>query len=73
MHMNKSLTEIFAIVKELLAVYQPLVGKKLSTTEALAAAGSILGILNKHQVTIADLEGILKEVGPLVSLFGLSK
>lgn len=66
--MNRSLADLLAIVKELKAIYDPIAGKHLGTTDAIAVAGEVLAVLVKHKVTIEELQQLLGEVGPLLAL-----
>lgn len=66
--MNLSLTDVLALVKGLKAIYDPIAGTKLSTNQTIAVILQVLDLLQQHNVTIADLETILKEFGPFLAL-----
>jgi hypothetical protein len=69
-HMNRSLADILAIITALKAVYDPIAGKKLTTTtELIAVAGEVIAVLVTHKVTLEELQGLIGEIGPLVALF----
>jgi hypothetical protein len=71
-HMNRSLKDLLAVVADLKSVYDAYnvdaKDGKISTEEALSLAAQVIAVLNKHSVTLAELEEILSSVGPLLSL-----
>ncbi len=70
--MNRTFLDILAIAKELQAVYDAYqranADNKISVEEGLALAGQVIAVLNKHNVTLVELETLLTEVGPLLAL-----
>lgn len=70
--MNRSLKDLLVIAADLKIVYEAYtkaaVDGKISVEEGLALAGKAIDVLNKHNVTIAELSEILASVGPLLSL-----
>lgn len=70
--MNRSLKDLLTIAADLKGVYDAYnVDAKdgqISLEEGLALAGKVIAVLNKHNVTVAELEEILSSVGPLLSL-----
>jgi hypothetical protein len=70
--MNRTLRELLAIASELKGVYAAyqLAAKdgKITADEGLALAGQALAVLVKHNVTVAELQELLTEVGPFLSL-----
>jgi hypothetical protein len=71
--MNRSLADVLAIAKELIAIYHTVAGKTIGVAEGLALGGQVLAVLNKHKVTIEELEQLLNEVGPFLPMLGLTK
>jgi hypothetical protein len=70
--MNRSLKDLLAIVADLKSVYDAYnVDAKdgqISLEEGLDLVGKVITVLNKHSVTLAELEEILQSVGPILSL-----
>lgn len=66
--MNRSLTDILGIVSDLKAVYDPIAGKTLTTTQTISAAQEVIAVLTKHNVSLAEIADLLTVVSPFISL-----
>lgn len=70
--MNRSLKDLLAIAADLKGVYDAYnvdaKDGRISLEEGLALGAQVIAVLNKHSVTLAELEEILSSIGPLLSL-----
>lgn len=66
----RNLIEWLAIVQELMAAYekhQPAEAGGWTVDEIIRAADDGLAILVKHNVTIPELQQLLKQIGPILA------
>lgn len=70
--MSRSLAELIAIATELKGVYaeyqKDAADGRISIDEAVSLTGHVLTVLDKHHVTIAELQELLVGIGPLLAL-----
>jgi hypothetical protein len=70
--MNRSLKDMLAIVTDLKSVYDAYAvdatDGKISLLEGLDLLSRTTAVLNKHSVTLTELEDIVQSVGPLLAL-----
>jgi len=70
--MKRTLKELIAIANELKAAYTSYqtaaTDGRITLDEGLALAGDVIAILNKHNVTLAELQELLGEVKPVLEL-----
>lgn len=70
--MNRSLKDLLVIAADLKSVYDAYIKAaydgRITVQESLSLTAQAIDVLNKHNVTLAELYEILEAVGPLMSL-----